>query len=102
MDTQMDGGKDRLIPVYPRKHSFCRDIVTQNIFSSLFSSWACPNCGNSQMIRKTRWVFNCLPINKILAFSKLKVYADDKLNVTIIIEICFSKGRKHFEDSRKC
>ena len=38
---------------------------------------------------------NPLPDNKILDWSKLKALADDKIDVSPIIEICAGKGRKH-------
>ena len=39
--------------------------------------------------------FNPLPNDKILNQSKLKAFADGKMNLTKKIEICFWKGRKH-------
>ena len=46
--------------------------------------------------------FNSLPNNKITDQSKLKGFADDKMNVTQKNEIYFMKGRKHCWKSRKC
>ena len=39
---------------------------------------------------------------KTLDKSKLKALADDKINVTKKVEICFGKGRKHCGKRRKC
>ena len=39
---------------------------------------------------------------KILDWSKLKAFADNKTNVTEKTEICFGKGRKHSGKRRKC
>ena len=44
---------------------------------------------------------NSVP-NKILDQSKLKAFADDKINVTKNIEICYENGRKHCGRRRKC
>ena len=57
--------------------------------------------------RRKCWVtniffFNFLLNNKILDWSKLKAFADEKINVTKKIEICCGKGRKHCEKRRKC
>ena len=37
-----------------------------------------------------------------LDLSKLKTFADDKINLTEKTEICFGKGRKHCWKRRKC
>ena len=39
-------------------------------------------------------IFKSLPNDKILNWSKLKAFADDKINVTKN-SICYGKGRKH-------
>ena len=44
---------------------------------------------------------NCLPNNKILDWSKLKGFADDKVKVAEV-EICIEKGRKQCGKRRKC
>ena len=41
-----------------------------------------------------------LPNDRISDWSKLKTFADDKLNT--IIEIFFGMGRKHVGKRRKC
>ena len=45
---------------------------------------------------------NSLPNDKFFDWSKLKVFADDKLNVAEKVEICFAKGSKHCGKRRKC
>ena len=47
-------------------------------------------------------LFNSLTNDKFLDRSKLKAFADDKLNLAEKIEICFGKGRKHCGKRRKC
>ena len=44
---------------------------------------------------------NSLPDDKNVDLSKLKVFADDKLNVTQKAKICFGKDRKYCGKSRK-
>ena len=43
-----------------------------------------------------------LPNDKILDWFKLKEFANNKINVTEKIEICFEKRRKHGGKRRKC
>ena len=45
---------------------------------------------------------NSLPNEKILDLSKLKAFADNKLNVSGKLEFVFGKGRKHCGERRKC
>ena len=45
---------------------------------------------------------NSLPSEKILAWSKLKAFADNKLNFGWKLGIRFSKGRTHCGKRRKC
>ena len=45
---------------------------------------------------------NSLPNDKILDQSKLKAFADDKINVKKKNEICSGKGRKYCGKRRKC
>ena len=47
------------------------------------------------------FLFNSLPDEKFLDWSKLKASADDKINVTEKIEISFLKIRKHFGKRKK-
>ena len=44
--------------------------------------------------------YNSLPNDKNLDLTKLKAFADDKINVTQTI--CFGKGIKHCWKRRKC
>ena len=46
--------------------------------------------------------FNALPNDKILDWSKLKAFADNKINVNKKNKIWFMKGRKHCGKRRKC
>ena len=46
-------------------------------------------------------LFNSLPDDKTLDWSKFKAFADDKINATNI-EICFGKSRKYCGKRRKC
>ena len=48
------------------------------------------------------WLFNSLPNDKFLVWSKLKPIADDKINVTEKLKFDFGKGRKHYGKRRKC
>ena len=43
---------------------------------------------------------NPLPKTKILGYSKLKTFADDKIYVTK--KLCYGMSRKHCEKRRKC
>ena len=43
---------------------------------------------------ETDYIINTLPNDKIVDMSKLKAFADDKLDVTEEIENCPEKGRK--------
>ena len=106
----MDGRTDRLIPVYPPppKHSFCHGMIISktvlkcnktthltsfptvilaitfftasfffsflSLFNSAFSSKISPKIYKSLQ-------FNSLPNNKILDWSKLKAFADNKVNL---------------------
>ena len=45
---------------------------------------------------------NSLSKNKISDWSKFNAFADDKIELTEKIEICFGKGRKHCGKRRKC
>ena len=45
---------------------------------------------------------NSLTNDKILAKSKLKAFADNKINVTENLKFVFWKDRKHCGKSRKC
>ena len=47
-------------------------------------------------------LINSLPNDKFLSWSKLKGFADDKINVTYKIEIRIGKSRKHCWKRRKC
>ena len=58
-------------------------------------------------------LFNSSPNDKILAFTNLKAFADEKINVFFRInsikinvkqklKICFKKSRKHCGKRRKC
>ena len=50
-------------------------------------------------------VNNILPLyqtTKYLVWSKLKAFADYKMNLTEKIKTCFGKGRKHCGKRRKC
>ena len=38
----------------------------------------------------------------MLDWSKLKAFADDKMNVTEKLKFCFGNGRKHCGKRRKC
>ena len=67
----MGGHTDRLILVFPRKHSFCGGIIIRLLI----------NCN----------LFNSLPNYKILEWSKLKAFAGDRINVTEILK--FVLGR---------
>ena len=44
---------------------------------------------------------NSLPKEKILDWSRLKAFADDKVNITYKREILFGMGRKHCNEMRK-
>ena len=44
---------------------------------------------------------NPLPNDKILDFSKLKAFADDKINVTKELKFGMGKGRKHCGEKEK-
>ena len=46
--------------------------------------------------------FNTLPNDKNSVWSKLKAFADDKINYDLKIEVCFEKGRKDCVKTRKC
>ena len=46
--------------------------------------------------------FNSLPNDKILDWSKVKAFADDKRNVIEKLKFVFGKGRKHCGKRRKC
>ena len=46
-------------------------------------------------------VFNSLPNDIFLGCSKLKAFADDKINVNEKIEICFGKDRKTLWEKEK-
>ena len=45
---------------------------------------------------------NSLPNDKFFDWSKFKAFADDILNVTILIISIFLSGRKHCGKRRKC
>ena len=49
-----------------------------------------------------RKLFNPFPHNKILDQTKLKAFADDKLNVTKMIISVIERSRKHCGKSRNC
>ena len=56
----------------------------------------------SALLRHSRQgKLNPLPNDTIFYLSKLKAFADGKINVKRI-EICFRKGRKHCGKRRKC
>ena len=51
----------------------------------------------------TRLLIDSLPNNKIVDWSNLKAFADDKINVTEKLKFtCFEKHRKHHGKWRKC
>ena len=43
-----------------------------------------------------------LPHGKILDWSKLRAFADDKINAAETLKFILGKGRKHCETRRKC
>ena len=47
-------------------------------------------------------LFNSLPNDKILVWSKLKAFADDKINLTLIEEMWLWKSWKHCANRRNC
>ena len=53
-------------------------------------------------MERTCLFLNFLPNDKMLDWSKLKAFADDKINVNEKSEIWFGKGRKHCGKRRKC
>ena len=46
--------------------------------------------------------FSSLPKEKTLDCSKLKAFADNKINEAEKMVICFGKDKKHCEKRRKC
>ena len=47
-------------------------------------------------------LFNSLPNDKFLDWSKLNALADDKINVTEKLEFVLRRLRKHYGKSSKC
>ena len=43
-----------------------------------------------------------LPYDAVLDLSKVRAFADDKMNVTQKHKTCLGKGRKHYGKRRKC
>ena len=57
--------------------------------------------GASKGFTVWEWV-NSLPTNKILDFTKLKAFADDKLNIARMMISPYDKSRKLCGKRRKC
>ena len=60
---------------------------------------------NCKLYQIAIFLFTSLQNDKILDWSKLKVFADDKINTCMTkkkIKICFGKSKKHCGKRRKC
>ena len=89
--------KTKYIRNYPNGQSKCgeqRRPLVENV--KLLS------CVTNLSPRVLKSRFNSLPNDKILETSKLKAFADDKINVTQKLNFLFGKSRKHCEKRRKC
>ena len=72
-----------------------KNIVENGFSQSAFS-------GNGSNPYFESHFLNSLPNNKILDWSKLKGFADEKINVPQILKFVLGKGRKLCGKRRKC
>ena len=96
---------------YPFKELSSTLIMSEIVVCKLFqfgrvinlsSGKGLNNSLNLRKISNSRGLTYSLPKYKILDWSKLKGFADEKINVDSKIEIWFEKARKHCGIRRKC
>ena len=84
-----------------REMNTCTHILRRDNYVSLI---ACGLRINDNIIQgaSSPTINNSFPDDKILTVSKLKVFADNKINVTSMIIYDFDRVEKHTGKRRKC